>query len=329
MMASISIKALTAPDRSSAAPMLQGYWEGFAFAKRGTKVLFQQYLPMDRNPSMMDMIHRALALYPCPDFDWVVVNVGDRDDFDWVLDNSPAPGWIQGADGRMHALFSFCTTQDNFDSVIPDFIYDHWKSTGLDDYEQTAENFHRMPSPKTAMIGWRGADTHPTRKKLVELHDGKQFDFEFVHWDRTNEQQLTATNFLSLEDQVLRWRYLLDVRGNGYSGRLKLLLHAPRVVFVQERCYKDDTWEHLVPWRHYVPVSEDFSDLADHLERLKSDPALERLILDSAAHFARAYLTRTAAYQRIAWLVRNLQSRKLPEALGGKIQNDDLEPLSR
>lgn len=308
------------PPEPPPVPSVNGYWEGFAFAKRGSKVLFKQYLPMDRNQPMMDLIHRAIATYPCPDFDWIVVNVGDRDDFDWVRDHSPAPGWFRGTDSRLHPLLSFCTGTGHFESVVPDFIYENWKSTGLDDYEHTASNFIRMPAPITDMIGWRGANTHPIREQLVALSDGHRYDFEFVHWDRTNEQRLTATNFLSLEMQVFRWRYLLDVEGNGYSGRLKLLLRAPRVVFVQDRRYLDDIWEHLVPWKHYVPVANDFSDLPDQLNRLVSDPPLERLILDSAASFAEAYLSRNAAFRRIAWLVRELALRPPPTEFEAKMQ---------
>ena len=290
----------------SPVPAIRGYWEGFAFAKTGTQVLFQQYLPMDRNPSAMDLISVALALYDGPDLDWVLVNVSDRDDFDWILRRRVTEGWVKGDDGRIHAMLSFCTSSDRFEFVLPDFFYDHWKSTGLDDYEACARRIADIGPAQTDLIGWRGANTHDARTKLVALHDAQHFDFEFVHWDRSNEMQLTAPNFMSLEAQVQRWRYLLDVEGNGYSARLKLLLRANRVVFVQERPYRDDTWLGLTPWRHYVPVKRDFSDLVANYRRLRDDLGLERLILHSARDFAQAQLTRAAAFQRIAWTARVL-----------------------
>lgn len=296
----------TVDTLSSPVPAIGGYWEGFAFSKQGKQVFFQQYLPMDRNPSAMDMIHLALASYTGPDIDWVIVNVSDRDDFDWIMSRRLTNGWVRGDDGRIHAMLSFCTSLGRFEFVMPDFIFDHWRSTGLHDYEATASRFLAMGDAQTDQIGWRGAATHEARNNLVALHDGKRFDFEFVHWDRTDEQRLKAPNFMSLEQQVVRWRYLLDVEGNGYSARLKLLLRAPRVVFVQERPYLDDAWVGLTAWRHYVPVKRDFSDLADNYHRLRSDPGLEQLILDSARDFARANLTRAAALQRIAWTVRVL-----------------------
>lgn len=297
-------------------PSIGGYWEGFAFAKFGIQVLFQQFLPMDRNPSAMDLIHLALGTYGGPDIDWVMVNVSDRDDFDWILRRRIAEGWVQGDDGRIHALLSFCTSQRRFEFVIPDFIYDHWRSTGLDDYEATAQRFAHIGHAQTNQIGWRGADTHDARKALVALNDANHFDFAFVHWDRSNEQQLRAPNFMSLEAQVQRWRYLLDVEGNGYSARTKLLLRAPRVVFIQERPYLDDAWVGLTSWRHYVPVKRDFSDLVDNYQRLRSDPELEQLILNSARDFANAFLTRASALQRIAWTVRVFaEAQKLSEEI--------------
>lgn len=149
-------------------------------------------------------------------------------------------------------------------------------------------------------MGWRGANTHKNRRNLVALNDKLKFDCEFVTWDRTNPEKLTATNFLSFEEQVSNWRFLIDIEGNGYSGRLKLLLNCPRVVFIQERKYKEDFQESLVPWRHFVPVKNDFSDLEENLSRLLKSSNLERSIIDEANIFASNFLTRESAERRWA-----------------------------
>ena len=115
----------------------------------------------------------------------------------------------------------------------------------MDDYEATCARVSGLGPAQTNMLGWRGANTHPSRIPLVALNDKAIFDTEFIVWDRTNPNKLQASNFLSFEEQVARWRFLIDVEGNGYSARLKLLLRCPRVVFIQDRPHKEDfspTW---------------------------------------------------------------------------------------
>lgn len=294
-----------------APPQLSGHWEGFAVCKHLGTLYFHPYLSIEtRNQSTFKLIHQGLARYPTADFDWILINTSDRDDFPWLRARQVEGRWVRGDDGRLHRHVSTCYS-DGLEGMLtaaaapsgPDFVYDHWKQTGLDDFEATCSAVQHIGPPQTTMLGWRGAATHPGRKPLVALDDKRFFDCEFIEWNRSNPQRLTAPNFLSFEDQVRKWRFLIDVEGNGYSGRLKLLLHCPRVVFIQERRYREDFFPHLIPWLHYVPVRNDFSDLAINLKRLLSEPGLESLILDAARAFAASFLTRTAAERRWAHLI--------------------------
>lgn len=288
-------------------PQLDDYFEGFAVTKVNGTLYYKPFATFEtRNPSTFQLIFRGLNRYPCPDFDWVIVNTSDRDDFDWMLAQTDGLGRVRASDGRRFPLFSTCYSDHRLAWSGPDFAYDHWRQTGLDDYEETCVRVAQAGDPLTNMLGWRGATTHPARANLVALDDKQAFDCEFIHWDRTNPNKLQASNFLSFEEQVARWRFLIDVEGNGYSARLKLLLRCPRVVFIQERRYKEDFFPHLVPWLHYVPVRNDFSDLKQNLLRLLSDPALERMILDAAREFSNAYLTREAAERRWAYRFKQL-----------------------
>lgn len=297
-------------------PVLPDYFEGFAFAKIGGTLYYKAFATFEtRNPSTFQLIFKGLARYEVPDFDWILVNTADRDDFDWMMKMVDEHRRIVGADGRRYKFFSCCYgSEETYVDAAPDFAYDHWKQTGMDDYEETCARVASIGPAQTNMLGWRGANTHPGRIPLVALNDKQVFDTEFIVWDRTNPQKLQATNFLSFEDQVARWRFLIDAEGNGYSARLKLLLRCPRVVFIQERPYRDDFFPHLVPWQHYVPVKRDFSDLRQNLLAVLKDPALERLIIDSAREFSQAYLTRAAAERRWAHKIKTYLATVPPHA---------------
>jgi hypothetical protein len=150
------------------------------------------------------------------------------------------------------------------------------------------------------MLGWRGAITNPSRRRLVDLDDKQRFDCAFIVWSREDPAKLNAINFLSFEQQVAQWRYLIDIEGRGYSGRLKMLLCAPRVVFVQQRLHEEFFFPMLKPWTHFVPVRSDLAALEDALARVRQEPGLEQHIIGQAQVFAQLYLRRDFAKFQIA-----------------------------
>lgn len=238
-----------------------------------------------RNASTMSLITLADQQFDLADFDWLLVNTDD-------VDVGPVyAGW---------RCLSYCTRTNDFSHACPDFVFDHWKQTQLHDYElaraRLALRAHQPP--QTNCLGWRGADTHPNRKRLVQAARGDSYDVRFINWEQMSDGQLRAIGFMSLDEQQQKWRYLIDIQGRGYSGRLKLLLSMGRVVFMQERQYQEWYAEHLRPWVHYVPVKSDFSDLDAHLRTLQAHPELEQAIIAQASSFARQHLTRARAVER-------------------------------
>lgn len=281
-------------------------WQGFAIRKLNNELEFENYIDYEtRNESTLKIIANSLKKHLVRDFDWILVNTSDRDDFKWLIRRKISSNKVIDDLDQSYNFISTCHSVDfktgcpHFPSA-PDFVYDHWRQTGLADYEETCAAVKMVGAPLTPMLGWRGAQTHESRKALVALDDKKNFDCEFIAWDRTNPEKLTAKNFLSFEEQVKKWRFLIDVEGNGYSGRLKLLLHCPRLIFIQDRKYKEDFCESLIPWRHYIPVKNDFSDLQKSIDLINRSPVLENFIISEANTFANQVLTRSAAEKRWA-----------------------------
>jgi hypothetical protein len=280
-------------------------FEGFGVQLAGGDLHIKNFRSYEsRNDSMIKLLSVAIARYRVQDFSWVVFATGDFSPFE-----SPVARIIDDK-GEGYACFTFSTRCENWAETIPDFVFNHWRETGLDDYEQCRSRLARIGAqpPTTDMLGWRGARTHQSRDKLVSLDDKLQFDCEYVDWDRSDPSKLTAINFLSLEHQVERWRYLLDIRGRGYSGRLKLFLASRRLVFVQDRPDKEFFFEGLRPWVHYVPVSSDLGDLQSSLDTIKSRPSLEREIVHNAAEFSEKYLSRDFATQLLASRLASLKT---------------------
>lgn len=262
-------------------------FDGFAFKKNGRLSFFDFGGYETRNESTMKLIEESVNQCAVRDFDWIFVNTGDRS-----IDSNI----LNYFDGR---IIGYCTNNKRYDLCCPDFVFDHWRQTGLYNYEsKRVEILKNKTTPLTSKIGWRGSDTHPARKKLMSLWGSSNFsDFELISWDRSDPNNLSAKNFLSFEEQIVNWRFLLDVEGVGYSGRLKLLLASNRCVFIQDRPYEEYFFAELKPWIHYVPVKNDLSDLEIQVDFILNNPKLEREIINQAGYFSEKYLSKNAALQ--------------------------------
>lgn len=60
------------------------------------------------------------------------------------------------------------------------------------------------------------------------------------------------------------YRYILDIDGNGWSARTQQLFSAGSVV-IKNSLFKEWWNDRIQPWKHYVPVTLDFSDIYEVL----------------------------------------------------------------
>ena len=259
-------------------------FDGFAIKKQGVISVRDFGGFGARNGSTQALMITAITEFRIPDFDWIVINTGDHA----IPYTFKVP------------IFNYCTKTKSFDTCCRDFVFHHWRPA-IEDYEQTRIWLRSFDGePRNDVLGWRGAFTHPSRWVFVSQCNEPFFDCSFIEWSKTEPNNQTPPNFLSFEDQIRNWRFIIDIEGAGYSGRLKLLLSSPRVVVVQKRPFEEFFFPELTPWVHYVPVERDFSDLNRNLAIVRANPSLEASIIHNARQFADRHLTRDAALRRWA-----------------------------
>jgi hypothetical protein len=112
----------------------------------------------------------------------------------------------------------------------------------------------------------------------------------------------SPTAYVSLEDHA-NFKMLIDVEGRGYSGRTKMLAHAPSLLFIQDRQLWDWGGSLLKPDEHYIPVKNDFSDLREKIEHAKSRPIEVADMVKACQNFAAKNLTREAAIRHVMKIV--------------------------
>jgi hypothetical protein len=262
------------------------HFHAFAVRKLDGKLQFAPYGNYEtRNQSTIKLIMLSNEVFNFKNFDWVLVNT----------DDVPFGKEYEGL-----RLLSYSAENENYENACPDFLFESWKQVQIDDYEDTIKQMGKLGNlnPKTNVLGWRGAETHPNRRLLLNYNNRDNYDIEFINWDRTNPDRLTCTNYVSLFDHVNNWRYLIDVEGGGWSARTKLFFFSKRVVFLQDRPFKEWFYANIKPWVHYVPVNRDLSNLEENLNILKKDEALEKHIQNNAFNFAIENLRRINAIKR-------------------------------
>lgn len=230
-----------------------------------------------RNDSVRRLISQASDQHGVPDFAPTVVSTADR----------PVPGAL-----------CFSTSGECPVVAVPDFLFDGWPETGVPDYEEACRELAVVGGRPAArpVCGWIGnVDTSPIRRVLMAVA-GRSRLLEAWHtpWPPDGSQRL------SLVEQVQRWAFLLDVEGNGWSARLKLLLHSGRPVLVADRPWREWWFEKFEPWEHFIPVSRDLTDLGERVEWARQHEAEAGRIGRAGQEFAQGRLTRAAAVERWA-----------------------------
>jgi hypothetical protein len=104
-----------------------------------------------------------------------------------------------------------------------------------------------------------------------------------------------------------RYKFVIDLDGDGCSGRLGKLLYLGSVVLKPEW----DGWypfyhKLLRPWVHYVPIADDLSDLLEKLAWLREHDQRARQIAEAGVALARGLLTPRDGY--LAALIRGIAS---------------------
>lgn len=137
-------------------------------------------------------------------------------------------------------------------------------------------------SQKDAIVIFRGKV--PGKEKRVSFFT-KWYGTEGIDIadsSRHGNPHWRAPRKLSLDEQ-LRHRYILALEGNDVASNLKWVMNSNSVAVMPEPEY--ETWFMegcLEPWRHYVPISRDYNDLKDVIERLESSPSLAQDIIGEA-----------------------------------------------
>jgi hypothetical protein len=257
----------------------------FSFVKANGQLQFTDFGGYEtRNPSTIWCIQEADKRYLWPDFSEIRIFTGDFE-----------------ADSSNYTY----SKQSGYNRLIPDFNFHSWPQVGIDDYENFVKDIDSAGTnaPLLQKVGWIGnTNTNHMRKRLFEIGCQKPHLFDIFDcgnwWINPDRVQLNSHKYISTPELVRQYGILIDIEGNGYSGRLKHLLWSHRPLLLVDRPHKEYFFEYLREWEHYIPVNRDLSDLTEKTTWCIQNYDAAQRIAENAYQFSKRYLSREACYEK-------------------------------
>ncbi|EHB14074.1 KDEL motif-containing protein 2 [Heterocephalus glaber] len=191
------------------------------------------------------------------------INLGD-----WPLEHrkvNETPGPIP--------IISWCGSLDSRDVILPTYDITHSTLEAMrgvtNDLLSVQGNTGPPWSNKTEKAFFRGRDSREERLELVQMskENPQLLDAGITGYFffQEKEKELGKAKLMGFFD-FFKYKYQVNVDGTVAAYRFPYLLLGDSLVLKQDSPYYEHFYRALIPWKHYVPIKRNLSDL---LEKVK------------------------------------------------------------
>lgn len=255
----------------------------FYVSKKNGELIFKDLGGWEtRNPSTFWCIQKADEKYKWNDFNEIRIKTDDYE--------------------NNNDEYTYSKRND-YNNIVPDFNFHAWPQAGINDYESFVKEINNagLNNYEINKVGWIGnIHTNFRRGQMLQIANNNKelFDIFNMQWIKTENIFHNSTKYIYTPDLVKKYSMLIDIEGNGYSGRFKHLLWSHRPVLLVDRPHKEFFFEFLKEWEHYIPVKNDLSDLVEKTKWCLDNYDKALIIAENAFQFSKVYLTRDACYNK-------------------------------
>ncbi|KAF3912524.1 hypothetical protein ABW20_dc0108177 [Dactylellina cionopaga] len=172
-------------------------------------------------------------------------------------------------------VFSVARVSTMHDILVPGHDYHHERFLNKNDTD--SRNF----TSKENKLYWRGSNTGTYAGSWMKWETNHRVRFILKVRNNTDLFDVGMTAYIQCDRDICRameeafrrppradknasfkYKFVMDIDGNGYSGRFYRLLQSNSVVFKQTLV---EQWhdDRLLPWVHYVPVTIGLDEIED------------------------------------------------------------------
>ncbi|XP_025784707.1 KDEL motif-containing protein 2 [Puma concolor] len=202
-----------------------------------------------------------------PDIEFYI-NLGD-----WPLEHrkvNESPGPLP--------IISWCGSLDSRDIILPTYDISHSTLEAMRGVTNDLLSIQGNTGPswinKTEKAFFRGRDSREERLQLVqmskenpELLDAGITGYFFF---QEKEKELGKAKLIGFFD-FFKYKYQVNVDGTVAAYRYPYLMLGDSLVLKQDSTYYEHFYMALKPWKHYVPIKRNLSDLLEKIKWAKEN----------------------------------------------------------
>lgn len=186
-------------------------------------------------------------------------------------------------------------------SVLPTCAYNNFFGVNFKNLIKFKKEYAKHHRGLQQKVGWRGSMNCHQRYLLVKLsHDN--FDMiDAKQWvgipnycppaNKDFSNQFIYNEYMTLEDQITQFDYLIEVGAGGFSGRVPHLIQSNRIVLSTDHPVWSYAEHQLVSDIHYVRIKKDLSNLVEKLQDMKNNPLKYEVIRDNMYNLSETHFT--------------------------------------
>lgn len=136
----------------------------------------------------------------------------------------------------------------------------------------------------------------------------------FVHYIIPKDMEANGIYLkkkIPMNEQVC-YKYLINIDGHTAPNRTSWILNSGCLMLLVESQYNDHTWidNNLKPWKHYVPINSDLSNLEEIINWCKDHDDECKKIVRQAKIFANLYFNKNTITEYMAYMMNRIASNK-------------------
>jgi len=179
------------------------------------------------------------------------------------------------------------------------FDFEWFGENRYDEETKLVAKMGETPSTTNKIVWYGNIQTNPIRQLFYSIAEKYPDTFHVVNVDKIVSDIWHNPKFLSVLEQVKMAKYLIDLPGNGWSGRTQTLMFSNRPLLIVKPYFVEHWFYELVPWKHYIPIKSDLSDLLIVVKWCFENEERANKIAANALYFAKNNLKREHEVGRI------------------------------
>jgi hypothetical protein len=154
-------------------------------------------------------------------------------------------------------------------------------------------SFHKGMSfnSKISKIAFVARKERGTKYNFTKRRDIEMNQREYFFSDNVSKKNVECSMYWVDSKDLVKFKYILDIDGMAATwDATAWKMNSGSVLFKTDSCWKQWFYEEFEPWKNYIPIRDDFSDIDEKFEWCESNPEeCQKIIENNLNLFQKVY----------------------------------------